>query len=148
MKRVFLDLEGTIIDMWDNPILINVDKIRNFLVKCEVSEIEIFSFAIWDKDDVNAFGDIKESLEKNLCVNIKTTHPLDDVSKIVNKFNRFQLKTIETASLWGKARSFEDFIDATHENSHCILIDDIVPLKRIENKDTGNIIELINVDSL
>lgn len=148
MKRVFLDLEGTIIDMWDNPVLINVDKIRDFLAKHNVSEIEIFSFAIWDENDVNAFDDIKESLEKNLCVNIKTTHPLNDVSKIVNKFNHFQLKAIETASLWGKARSFEDFIDATHENSHCILIDDIIPMKRIENKDTGNIIELINVDSL
>ena len=146
--RVFLDLEQTIIDEWSNPVLINVGKISNFLRQNNVDEIEIFSFAIWDENDVQGFYDMKEALEDVLSVRITIAHRLENVAKIVNKHNRFQLELAETVSLWGKAKTFEDFIEATCRDSHCILIDDVVPTKRIDNKDTGNIIELFNVNRL
>ena len=52
MKKVwFFDLEETIIRSWNDPILINKDRVTRFIEENGIKEITIFSAAIWHEND-------------------------------------------------------------------------------------------------
>ena len=56
-RLVWLDLEGTIIESWYNTKLINIEKIKDLLDRFGVTEIGIFSFAIYNQTDITKFND-------------------------------------------------------------------------------------------
>lgn len=49
--RVFIDLEETIIESWDNPILMDVSKLKNILSTLEISSVDVFSATVWNDAD-------------------------------------------------------------------------------------------------
>lgn len=52
MKTIFLDLEETVIQSIDNPILLheNISKIKSFI--SSEDKIILFSFALWERKDL------------------------------------------------------------------------------------------------
>ena len=53
---LFLDLEDTIIESWNDPFLINVEKIKEWLKCHSFKEIRLFSFAVHDNRDITIFN--------------------------------------------------------------------------------------------
>ena len=55
MKYLFLDLEKTVIDSWDNTIVFNNPKVYETIVSIKPDKVGIYSFAIWNKKDKETF---------------------------------------------------------------------------------------------
>jgi len=71
MNTLFLDLEDTIIEEWDRPFLINVDKIKSFIDNNSFTDFGIFSYAIHNQSDLALFKrDMKPMIEKALGIKI------------------------------------------------------------------------------
>lgn len=143
--RVFLDLEETIIHSWDDPRLMNVDKIRSFLEEKQVSEIQIFSFAISHDKDLEIFNlHMKEVIERVLNVKITKVFTVEEVCLIIRKnFGAFW-DPFEIPLVWGKQKAFIDVCTATaSKGSTCVLIDDMV-----ENTITKNFTRDITIQTL
>jgi len=69
MNILFLDLEDTIIEEWDRPFLINVDKIKSFIDNNSFTDFGIFSYAIHNQSDLALFKrDMKPVIEKALGI--------------------------------------------------------------------------------
>ena len=88
--KIFLDLEGTVIDTWDDRNLCNIERVKAFLGDTE--EVHIFSAAIWDDKDKRTFAEeIKPALEQALDVSIMTWPSMEDVwRKTTWKGTRFE----------------------------------------------------------
>lgn len=157
-KKVFLDLEETIITCWDDPVLMNVQRLRDLLERLSVKEVDIFSFAVWTDVDVMKFNtDMRMMIETALNVQVRKTWPVSEIKQVVcHKMGGAVFSTSEFCALWGKVRAFPDFIEAQKakwtldfvNSDHFILLDDCVPNKSIINKDENIIIDLINIEDL
>lgn len=149
-KHFFFDLEQTMITEWSDPVLCNFDKIQRFIERCEIKEIDIFSFAIWNERDQQHFNKTMKSwLEQQFQVQIVNVWTLDFVRQQITNKTSIRLDTTEFISLWGKRRAFEDFCDIMLEHgSRATLIDDVVPNVTVRNHDKNQTISLINVDRL
>jgi hypothetical protein len=55
MTILFLDLEKTIIHSWDDPILINEERIIDIIRRINPNQIGVYSFAIYNKNDLDIF---------------------------------------------------------------------------------------------
>lgn len=149
--HVFLDLEETVIESWDNPLFINARKIRSFLRQRGVSEISIFSFAIHnqkDKDDFN--NHLKSNLQDLLGVTIRPVQSLEDFCAIIRRGHGGAVwEPFELGLVWGKFRSFVDVCTSVApRGSVNILIDDMVDDVRIHNVTRDVVIETFNINSL
>ena len=149
--RIFLDLEETVIESWDNPLLINIQKVKAFLKQREVTQISIFSFAIHnqkDKDDFNRH--LKGKLQDVLGVIIEPIESLEDFCKIIRQGRGGAVwEPFELGLVWGKFRSFVDVCTmSAPRGSINILIDDMVDDVVIHNKTRDVIIHTININSV
>ena len=71
MNALFLDLEGTIIDEWDSPFIINEKEINRFISSSNYDTFGIFSYAIHNDSDRKIFDrDIKPVIDKILDIEI------------------------------------------------------------------------------
>lgn len=150
---VFLDLEQTIIASFDDPFLINVQSIKQFLQERNITEVGIFSFAIWDQKDQYTFKDhIKPAIELALGVTVKTWPTLQDMVRADREFTgvRFdtELETHRFTQLRGKKDGFLHYVQHKYNFKKAILIDDVVPNLTIIDRDRDRTIELWNVDRL
>jgi len=68
MKKLFLDIEGTLIDDLNNPLFLdsNIDKIRRLIPLYD--EVSIFSFAIYDSTDKELYKSTLNALFKELKI--------------------------------------------------------------------------------
>lgn len=65
MKNVLLlDLEETLIPIWDNWTPINVEKIKSVIRDENIDTLATFSWAIWNDDDIRTFKENKAHLEE------------------------------------------------------------------------------------
>ena len=127
MKQIlFLDLEDTIIESWDNPFLINVSKIKEWLVQHSFDEIRLFSFAVHSERDALIFNMyMKPAIEQVLDVVI---HP--DIFVTGNEFKKigkFFMESVTHNELFseiGKYRSFIAWCNIHFKGNHCVLLDD------------------------
>ena len=148
---LFLDLEGTVIDTFENMNLGNISEVRSFIKSHNPESIFIYSFAIWDKKDV--------SLVKNLVI-----PRLEDVlnctisKKVITVSNMRQVLAeneglildhdFEFINILGKYYSFLRLAPLLFPNKDVTLIDDMVPDSTTHNKTLNIRLETIIIDTL
>lgn len=144
--KLFLDLEGTIINDWFEPFSINTNIIRNFISDI-FSDLNIFSFAINDKKDLEDFNlflksDIMERFERD----IDLVPTVEDVKNIIFKNSNTVFDIDEVKQIFGKERGFIEFCRNRTDDDGFILIDDVVENLCLEMSDKKIII--VNVKDL
>lgn len=143
----FLDLEGTIIQSWDNPNLINVDSIKKWLKDRDVKQIHIFSFAIFNKDDQDKFvARFKTPLQDVLGVDIVSwpdKRSMMDADLPIKWDNEWDFSSVR-----GKQGAFLIWATQNFAGQHSVLIDDCVPNRVVSDLDTNTIITTINVNKV
>ena len=149
----FLDLEQTIIASWDAPDLINVQRIRQFLLRNRADEVRIFSFAIWDENDKRKFdNEIKPVIQRALDLPIVSWPSVQDMMRA--DFNhtgvRFEEghEVSEFIQLRGKEQGFFNYVCNQYEFDRAVLIDDVVPDIVRTHRLKGWSVEFWNVDNL
>jgi len=150
---VFIDLEQTLIDNWSSRELINIRPIRAFLKARGVTEISIYSFAIYDDNDKRKFSDhLKSQIEEALGVTVLAYPSVRDMIREDKKFTGVTFdqwsEITDYLRLRRKQDSFVNYILGTCEFDLAILIDDVVPDLTISHRFDGWAIELWNVNSL
>ena len=148
MKKIFyFDLEGTVIEDWHDPLLCNVQKVRDFIAKNEINEIHIFSAAIWNERDKNVFfKSMKQCLEGAFAVQIVSWPSMEEVWKNTQwKAVKFD-DVMEMIAMIGKKRMFEDWCKwMHHKDSHCFLLDDSFDDEVLINTVLNTRIEVVNI---
>ena len=143
--RLFLDLEDTVVDNWDDFMFIpsKCEKIRNYIKDNNIAEVIIFSFAIDDEKDEEIFKrQHREDLERVLGVKVGLVVTSNDVKRITGH------KLLHELKYFGKQISFLHYIDIIKDdNTDYVLIDDMVENLTVAYCDSNNIITLINIDS-
>lgn len=146
---LFLDLEETVIESWQNPLLCNISKVKKFLADFDTKDVRIFSFAVWNENDRREFDfSIKGLLERAFDVNIVWCPTLEEITKEVASFTGCRWELHEISSVWGKHRTFIDFCTSQFSDIECVLLDDVVPNLELFNKDKNLKIRLVNVTQL
>lgn len=126
MTILFLDLEDTIIESWDNPVLMNVEKIREWIESHSFSEIRLFSFAVHCDRDIHIFEtQMREAIERVLNIKI---HPqvfaTGNHYKEIGKHFKESITHNELFEVIGKYRSFIAWCNIHFKENHCVLLDD------------------------
>jgi hypothetical protein len=131
--KLFLDLEETLIEVWQsnghvNFLIDNIEKINKFIHDNGVSEIGIFSFAIWDDEDRENFITKLSPQLKEFGIEVSDSDvvPVENVAKTILKNMRINLDSSEVINLWGKDRAFIDWCRFEENGDHFVLIDDAV----------------------
>lgn len=147
--KVFLDLEETVIDSWDSGLLINITKVKTWLSSLGIKEVSVFSAAIWNDSDKNAFNNhLKIPLEEALEVKILDWVSMEEVWRSTSwKAVTFD-SVCEMISLIGKKRMFEDWCMLENRGIHNVLLDDSFGNWRIEHRDSFTVIEIVDVNSI
>lgn len=132
MTTLWLDLEMTVIDAFDNlPCIVNEEKIFNFLKTIEHDRIGIFSFALWTEEDRKRFNTLmKPFLEHHFNIVIDPTliPTKPELFKSIKTHPRRKGLCIDANDFndfWDKQLTFMDWIRIEHTGTH-ILIDDMV----------------------
>lgn len=148
--RVFLDLEETVIDNWDNGMLVNSTHIREFLSAMGVASFTVFSFAIENEISKAIFEKnhrpfIEQALDCKvaLCPSIRDFQTNDTLvtGTFFNTMTDFIL-------IRGKEGAFINWCRNKHPDENCVLVDDTVKNIDVIDRDTGQIIRFINVATL
>jgi hypothetical protein len=124
----FIDLEGTIIDCWNNPKPINY----HLKIMLSGTKWNIFSFALCNKEDKIKFDDlIKSDLEFLFDCTLISNILIDEVTKNIAEKNNNKLydykDIIEYRHFLGKKDIFLQYIKLKNiRDSEIYLIDDSV----------------------
>lgn len=115
VKHLFLDLEDTVItpvlDGWFNTHVINVQKVKNFIKSFSPDQVHIFSFAVWNEFERNAFNmGTRPMLEKTLGVQFSSVPTVDGeilptACKVMG-ISRDAVEFSDMSEFWGKHESF------------------------------------------
>jgi len=135
--NIFLDLENTIIDSWDNPVFLEekIDFIKNKLQKFDSEEktLILFSFAVDNNHSLNIFNErLKYEIENlfNLQFSKIVLFSKDNLFKIAKQaFNIEPLVDDNINDIFlgnTKEQIFEALILKEHLNETSILFDDTV----------------------
>lgn len=146
---IFLDLEETVINNWDDGFLVNSTKLRNFL-KCQrVSEVGIFSFAVWNKDDFDRFDRVhRRVIERALDCAVKSCPTVDEMMSADKEMTRVHFDNLsEFMGIRGKVGAFTNWC-RRHNLQKTMLVDDTVPNIDIIDRDTMSVIRFVNVADL
>ncbi|RWZ87281.1 MAG: hypothetical protein EO766_12210 [Hydrotalea sp. AMD] len=148
--EVWLDLEETIIDDWDNGLLVNHGKIKRWLDNRNITELRIWSFAIHNDADKKVFDfHMKEIIERVLDRPIIEVLSVEEMCQKISKTEKTHYDDIsDFIQMNGKMWSFIKFCLGHKQNKHLVLIDDCVPNMRIDEFDKKLIIELVKVQTL
>jgi hypothetical protein len=148
--KVFLDLEDTVIDNWHVGNPVNIEPVRFFLKLSDVTEVDIFSFAVWFDHDVADFNKRhKDMLEDLLKVKVAGIPTVDEMMRFDQGLTGIHFENVtEFISLRGKHNAFVNWCLHREAGQHSVLIDDIVPNRVIIDFDTKTKIESINVANI
>ena len=152
----FFDLEETLITDWHDPVLTNVQRVREWIKANGVTEAGIFSWAIWDEKDVNKFNlEMKRWLEDAFGFKVTQVVIKRDAVAIAAKHKglRFDindpLDVADMASIFGKHGIFTEFCFATFQvDCTCVLLDDVVPNRTIFDHNSNLTVKLVNVTDI
>ena len=146
----FLDLEETIITDFTDPVIMNLEVVKNHFKKIGVEKVHIFSFAMWGEREKKQFllPNFKPWLERMFEFEIVTTPTMQEVMDEIFWKTGTRWDLSDFISVWGKAKAFEDYCWMVHETKNCFLIDDIVPNEIKITRDTGRTVEFIQIDHL
>lgn len=143
-KIVFVDLEETLVESWTNLLLCKKSKVEAF-VEEHGNVVQLFSFAVWDDNDIKIFNDqIKPVCEAGHGLVFEKVWCCKDFLYAVKKYTGVHFELHEILSVWGKARTFEDFVlNLGLRDTEFVLLDDVVPNKVVTFQDTGNVIRYV-----
>lgn len=150
-KKVFLDLEETIIKEIDDPVVVNESLIKKIIKENDIKEVNIFSFAIFSDTERQKFiKQLKTPIEQIFDISINTIFTLEEIKFLCLKETGVVFTDFEFSSIWGKFKSFHDFVIGLTKlnkitNTEFILIDDTVMNTRLTLEDTGIVIRTVNV---
>ena len=154
-----MDLEDTVIDRFDrNPIkLVNIPYVVKYLTDNNISDVEIFSFAIWGEKEKDDFkNNMKSILEKELNVTISNeVLTLDRLIRIFSSnkktnqiaFNDF-FQFVDKTTMFIEYVKYLSYRDLKLKDTQYILIDDLVMDTLVHFKNRNLQIELVNVKNL
>lgn len=159
-KRVlFLDLEDTVItpvmNGWFNTQMINVQKVRDFIATFKPDQVHIFSFAIWNEFERNAFNlGTRPRLEEVLGVKFSAVPTVDGEIKSaackVLGINPDVVTFTEMSDFWGKHEAFRLNIRHIFKNNknavQVVLLDDAVFNEEFNWPDLNVKGHIINID--
>lgn len=146
--EVWLDLEQTVIALWQEPELCNVQEIRHFLQTHNICNVNIFSFAVWHADDKMMFNTyMRPRLVEALGVDIYKVPTVEDMMQVIfHKQGTFTRN--EFTNVWGKSKAFHDYIYLSGMEGHHVLIDDMVKNCTVKYENEPYVIRYIDVNTL
>ena len=147
--QVFLDLEETVINNWNEGLLCNATRVREFLAAQEAKSFTVFSFAVWDQQDQDDFDRLhRRGLERALDCKVAACPSVDDFMRVDTELTGVHFDSLtDFISIRGKVGAFTNWC-RFHGLTRAVLVDDVVPNVDIVNRDNGDLIRFINVDSL
>lgn len=152
MLQVWIDLEETIINNWNDGLFIyHVDTIRTWCKYHKLENINIYSFAIYDDKDKEHFfsSGMKASIELALDCSILEYPSIAEIQHVVSKYEGIKYDSrFEFMQLNGKHWSFIKYCMLAHQGKHNVLIDDAIPTWTICDNKTNTSIDLINIVDL
>lgn len=107
-----------VLNGWFNVQFMNIDKVRTVIKEFQPDVVHIFSFAIWDQQQLNGFNTLlRERLEKALGVKFSVVPTVDDdilpkCCKVVG-IQRDTVSFLEMSDFWGKHEAFRLFMRST-----------------------------------
>lgn len=149
--KIFLDLEETVIDSWDSGLLVNSGQVRDFLKQQDVTNVTIFSFAVWDTNDQKTFDkQHRRILQRALDTGIVLVPTVQDFMHSDTELTGVEWHgdVTEFICLRGKVGAFINWCKLHHSNENCLLVDDVVPNMDVIDRDSGIIIRFVNVRTL
>ena len=149
---IWIDLEETLINNWDDKYFLQSTRaIRKWLSEVQgLTEINIWSFAIWDNTDIQHFekSGLKKDIEEVLRFPIAQYPSVDEIQKMVYSYDKYKYNSRnEFMQLNGKMWPFMKFA-LQYKNTRFVLIDDAVPNMTVNEEDNNASIQFINVTSL
>lgn len=125
--KVYLDLEGTVLTNFDDPVLMNVQRVKDFLDSLNVKVVSVFSFAVYDERDKETFArEMQPMLERALGVTVMECPSVDDMMAEVFHQTGCQFGRQEFLTAYGKENAFRAFVKATQDSGTFLLLDDVV----------------------
>lgn len=146
----FLDLEETIITDFTDPVVMNLEVVKEHFKKIGVKQVHIFSFAMWGEREKKIFNqpDFKQWLERVFDLEIVAAPTVTEVMDEIFWKTSVSWDLCEFISIFGKARAFSDYCFLAHPTKNCFLIDDVAKNEITINRDSNTSVELIQIDSL
>ncbi len=133
MKYLFLDLENTVIDSWDNLIILNNPEVHKNIKSISPDKVGIFSFAIWNEADKDKFFlSLMNSLNQlyNIQIDPNLVYSLEEVKQAVA--GNIKLSNNDFIKCFGKDLAFIKFSRDKFIGHDLYLIDDLVEFTNIE----------------
>lgn len=149
-RVLFLDLEDTVIDNWTSGNAVNTVRVRNIIKAVRPTEVRLFSYAVYNKSDVDTFNTIyRKWLEDLLGIKFEDeVFCVDDLFQMCKRDGVFYESIHDCMSLLGKAHGFQRFIEMSPEYKDCVitLVDDVVTNKTFLYHDRNMTINYIDVN--
>ena len=145
--KFFFDLEETLITEFDNPVIMNKDKVKQCWFPPEVG---IFSFAMWNETDRIYFTNtIKPLLEDVFGFVITEAPTIDEITEVLKtKWIAIQDRG-DIFDFFDKERAFIEYCRLMYPEQACTLIDDRVHNTCFRNGlVTGVEIKTININDV
>lgn len=148
--NVFLDLEETVLNNWEDGLLVNIDKVSAWLDKLNVTKVHLFSFAVWNDKDKDRFNqEFKLPLEKALGVTFVDSPSVEDFMDADRQVTGVRLDHLwEYCQVRGKVDGFRSWCKLNFDGQHNVLLDDVVPNATWHNADSGLELQYVNVKDL
>jgi len=129
-KHVFLDLEQTLIDSWDNPFTFNQSKHIRFTLQhlsFRPTNFHLFTWAINNQSELRQFkSQTLPHIEKEFRIKIDHIILKDECLQITKNIRKIQvLDEFDLSQLIGKGDAFFDFCKF-HQITDSVLFDDTV----------------------
>ncbi len=158
MTKLYLDLEGTVIDSWDNFRVINAHRVRKFLddnPDVDRNDVRLFSFAIYNSADIATARFHLDRLEHALRCKITAVPSVADMVAVNQEYTGVAwgdsdgLAVHQFINVKRKMYAWVDHVFATEQDgTRAVLIDDVVPTRTVIDHKRAMQLDLINVDDL
>jgi len=131
-RILFLDLEQTIIDVWQdaNIIQVQVPFIKEVIRKFKPEHIGIFSFAIDNESDKEHFRNrMQDKIEMAIGMKITWKHIMStsEMIKLIKKLNHtVAMDAVDFFTWFNKEKALIDCLKASSFQGRACLIDDTV----------------------
>jgi len=152
--NIYIDLEGTVIDIWTDPVLINCDRVRQWISDHHylhgVRQVGIFSFAVWNQRDQDQFwNQLAPPLQEALDIKISQCPSIEEMMQADFGLTNVHWDGIhDFVSVRGKKDAFRSWCVLNHPGQHSLLLDDTVPNAIWQDLDSELLVELVNINSL
>lgn len=164
VRHLFLDLEDTVItpvlNGWFNTHMLNVKKVKAFIAEFKPNFVHIFSFAIWNKVELERFNmGTRPMLEKALGITLSAVPTVeDDILPVATKVMNLGNDSVDFTTMcefWGKHEAFRLNMrnlfknTAAHDQDvEVVLLDDVVFNEEFYWPDLRVRGRIINIDEM